>query len=51
MRYNFTVKYVVLEYKGKLLFPQEKMKQTHVYADSKEEAVKQLEKEGYEVIE
>jgi hypothetical protein len=27
------------------------MKQTHVYADSKEEAVKQLEKEGYEVIE
>ena len=51
MRYDFKVKYVVLEHKGKLLFPIEKQKNMHTYADSKEEAIKQLETKGYKVVE
>lgn len=52
-RYNFTVTYKEYQLKGVWGMPSivTKKKRVKEYADSKEEAIKQLETKGYKVVE
>lgn len=50
-RYDFTVEKKRLIKRGKLLMPTTTITQKHVYADSEEDAIKQLKMKGYKVVE
>ena len=50
-RYDFKCKQTRLVMRGKLLVKQSREVDKHVYTDSKEEAIKQLEMKGYKVVE
>jgi predicted RNA binding protein YcfA (HicA-like mRNA interferase family) len=50
-RYDFRVKWLEPDKRRKVLIPIEKEGWKHVYAKTKEEAIKQLEMKGYKVVE